>query len=190
MDQLDLSAWLGDVLAEGQEPVLDIAMGSDAMYAVTAFTTVKISSQILVNPPTSAQAFFGSDYLAFAPSLGAAVLSVALGPDGDVYLGTAAGLWSEAGSSDPAEFFDADPQPVPGAEGHVVGDIAVSSSGHVAFISWRGEGSDSLVVLADGVATAYRTIQGLPGQTLTALAWLDADTLLVAGEDGLAALDL
>jgi hypothetical protein len=60
----------------------------------------------------------------------------------------------------------------------------------VAFVAGRAGGPDALGVLAGTALTVYRSPQGLPGETLNTLAWLDTDTLLVGGNGGLAALDL
>jgi hypothetical protein len=191
MDQIDLSAALGDIVTPGQEPILDFAVSDNALYLVTSFTTLRVSKDLLDARPSDAQAVLESGYVAFATDVRAAITSIAVN-GGKVFLGTNDGLWKgTAGSTD---FFAADGPParVPATTGYRVRTISVSPDGaYVAFISNRDEGADFLAVMpvdAPADLRMYRTLEGLPGRSLKSIVWLDASTLLVGGSGGLAAL--
>jgi hypothetical protein len=190
MDQIDLTAALGGTVPAGHEPVLDFVTSKDALYLVTAFTTLKMSQGVLT-AGIDAQSLLDSTFVSFATGIPASIISIAVHESdagtGTVYLGTESGLWTGATSSVAGSFFTGNPTLVSGTSGYAIRKIVVSPAGaHVAVISSRGEGADYLVV--DG--TVYRTLQGLPGTSLTSLAWLDDTTLLVAGSSGLAALNV
>jgi len=198
MDQIDLSAELGSVLPAGQEPIVDFALGTNALYLVSSFTTMKISEGA-IDPSNNvaAQDLFDSPYVGFAEGIPDAIVAIGLdlSPLSRVYLGTADGLWKGTTSTDSQSFFSVDgpATKVAATAGYGIRNIAVSADGkHVAFITERVGCPDSLAVIieATGDVVTYRSMEGLPGETLNALTWLDADTLLVAGNAGLAKLDV
>lgn len=196
MDQIDLTAALGDILTPGQEPILDFAVSRDGLYLVTSFTTLRVSKTLLDERPSDAQEVLESGYVAFAAGVTSPIISIAVhdATTGTVYLGTGNGLWK--GQTGTEGFFATDTVPARVADtiGYRVRTISVSpGGGYVAFISNRGEGADFLAVMpadAPEDLQMYRTLQGLPGVSLTSLSWLDDSTLLVGGNAGLAALEV
>ncbi len=193
MNQIDLSATLGDIVAPGQEPILDFAVSDDALYLVTSFTTLRVSKGLLQAGVTDAQAVLESDFVAFATGVTSPIVSIAVGGN-TVHLGTDDGLWE--GRTGTTGFFatGTGPTQVNATVGYRVRTISVSPDDlHVAFISNRGEGADFLAVMpvaAPEEIRTYRTLEGLPGTALTSLVWLDNSTLVVAGNGGLAELDV
>jgi hypothetical protein len=191
-DQINLAEALGATGATG-EPVLDFAPAADSVYAVTSVTTMKISVPAAgLAAFTDAQSFLSSPNVASATGIAGTITSVGLDTtNGFVYLGTQSGLWKGKTSATTSVFFDGTPARVSGTGGYAVQTITVSPDGaRVAFVAGRAGGPDALGVLAGTALTVYRSPQGLPGETLNALAWLDTDTVLVGGNGGLAALDL
>jgi hypothetical protein len=193
MNQIDISATLGDLVAQGQEPILDFAVSSDALYVVMGFTTLRVSKGLLQEGVTSAQAVLESDFVKFATGVTSPIVSIAVAGN-RIHLGTNDGLWE--GQTGTTGFFATGTGPVQVAAtvGYRVRTISVSPDGeHVAFISSRGEGADFLAVMpvaAPEELRTYRTLEGLPGTALTSLVWLDNGKLIVAGNGGLAELDV
>jgi hypothetical protein len=193
-NQIDLTAALGE-LGAGQEAILDFTASRDAAYLVTAITTLRVSAGLLSLSGLDVQTVLGSEYVAFATGIESPIIAVAVSPgDPDtVYLGTDNGLWmGPAGSS---SFFFAEgstPEVIGETIGYRVATVSVSTGGsYVAFVSSRAGSPDTLVVMPAASPErlrAYHRLEGLPGTSLSALAWLDDGTLLVAGSGGLAAL--
>jgi hypothetical protein len=195
MDQIDLAAQMGEALPAGTEPILDFAVGEDALYVVSAITTLKVSEELMNNETAAASDFFTSPYVGFAGGVADPIVSVALATAADtVFLGTENGLWTGATSSVDGDFFEAGsvPDRIDATAGYAVRTIEVSADGaYVAFINERAGSPDTLVVLdvAGESLVAYASMEGLPGEDLHSLSWLGT-TLLVAGSGGLAALDV
>jgi hypothetical protein len=192
---VDLTDALAGALQPGQEPILDIAVSSDAVYLVTVVTTLKLSKSVLTDASVRADAAKlldpASHLAAFASGISGTPTTIALTTD-KVYLGTPNGLWVGGIANDATKFFaDASPATaVPGTSGHSARRIAVSAGGNVAYVIGSSGAPDELGVLTSGAAAPayYRSIEGLPGETINDVAWADDSTLLVAGNAGLAVL--
>jgi hypothetical protein len=202
VDQIDLSAQLGELLAEGEEPVLDFLVIEDALYMVSKLFTFKLSSELLdVFSESSSDEIMEqlldpeSGYVGFAPGESLPLIR-SLGYDGTrVYVGTENGLWYGNASESRGEFVvpgSLTTEPVSGTRGRVITRIAVSPSGdYVAFVSKRS-GVQRVNVLDTALfeTTSYQALHGIPGTAFSQLWWLSDEVLLVAGNRGLAALSL
>ena len=198
VDEINFEELLADVVEEGTEFVKDLIVSSEssAAYVVTSIATLKASEEVISSTSGfEAEDIMSSDAIAFAPDLGSAIVSIDVagsGTDEVIYLGTENGLFSGPSSSTPAEFFDGGSAAlISGTAGYYVKLVSASPGGDlVAFAARRG-GSELLIIVdveAD-VAVDLRDLQGLPGNRLHNLVWLDNSTLAVSGDHGLAVIE-
>ena len=198
VDEINFEELLADVVEEGTKFVKDLIVSSEssAAYVVTSIATLKASEEVISSTSDfEVEDIMSSDAIAFAPDLGSAIVSIDVagsGPDEVIYLGTENGLFSGPSSSTPAEFFDGGSASlIGGTAGYYVKLVSASPDGDlVAFAARRG-GSELLIIVdieADD-AVDLRDLQGLPGNRLHNLVWLDNSTLAVSGDHGLAVIE-
>jgi hypothetical protein len=132
--------------------------------------------------------------VAFAPDLGSAIVSIDLSDtDSDevIYLGTENGLYSGSSSEDTGEFFADSGALIDGTAGYFIKLVSASPDGNmVAFAARRG--GEELLILVDtdsGAVVDLRDLQGLPGNRLHNLVWLEDGVLAVSGDHGLAVVE-
>jgi hypothetical protein len=198
IDEINFDELLGDVVEEGTDFIKDFAVSeSSAAYIITSLVTMKVTEDIVSGDLefNSADDVLNSESIAYAPYLGFDDVCIDLGSDGTdevIYLGTENGLYTGNVSSRAAEFFDGAPSLVAGTAGYYIKMVTASPNGYlVAFVARRGENPEFLIIVNNETDEVIdlRGLQGLPGDALSNLAWLDTNVLAVSGDRGLAVLD-
>jgi hypothetical protein len=199
VDEINFNELLSDVVEEGTDFVKGFVVSteSSAAYVITAIATLKVSEEMVAEESAFASAddVLSSDAVAYAPDLGAPFVSVDVGGSGDnevIYLGSENGLFAGSSSENPAEFFDGTGTLIDGTAGYYIKLVSASpDNGMVAFSARRGDNPELLIIVntvSDKVVD-LRKLQGLPGNELHNLVWLDTETLAVSGDHGLAMID-
>ena len=197
VDDINLGEMLDDVVEDTDDLIQDLEIGSSAAYLVSSLITVKVSDSILTSETTiSADDLLDSGLVAFAPEVGAPITDLDLDEEkGKIYIGTAGGLYVGDISPLPAEFIkdNAAPTAVAGTTGYSIKGVVSSTLGnYLAFITKRGDDPDLLSFFKTGTTdvVTYRTLQGLPGESIQNLVWLSDSVIAIAGDRGLVAVPM
>jgi hypothetical protein len=178
--------------------ILDFEVNSSTAYVVSTLITAKVSESIISGGASGASAedLLNSDHVAFAPELGSPIVDLDLDETNSrIYMATANGLYVGSTSTASGKFLADGTQAtaVAGTLGYSI-KRAVSSQGgsYVAFITKRGDDPDllSLINVATNGIQTYRTLEGLPGEDIQSLVWLDDSVLAIGGNRGLVAVDV
>jgi hypothetical protein len=195
VDDINLGDMLGDVVEDTDDLIQDLEIGSTAAYLVSTLISVKVSEEILTSETTiTSDDLLDSDLVAYAPEVGAPITDLDLDEaKGKIYIGTGRGLYVGDISSVPGEFIkdNAAPTAVAGTTGYAIKGVVSSTAGnYVAFITKRGDDPDllSFIRVSDSKVVTYRTLQGLPGESIQSLAWLSDGSIAIAGDRGLVAV--
>ncbi|MBT3274251.1 MAG: hypothetical protein HN368_13930, partial [Spirochaetales bacterium] len=199
--EINFGELLGDIVEEDADIVLDfqVSQKQSVVYLVSSLFTLKVAENILngLGDDISFETILGSEYIGFAPDLGAFVTCIGFdesGTESVIFLGTTNGLYTGKASTAGNEFFAAGAAPalVGGTGGYPVKDISVSPEGSMVALISNLEDDPELLVLIDTAANLsvdFRTFQGLPGNELHNMVWLDNEMLAVSGDHGLAVID-
>lgn len=197
VDDINFEELLADVVDEGTEFVKDLIVSeeSSAAYIVTSIATLKVSEDVISDETGfSIDDIFSSDAVAFAPDIGSPIVCLDLG-EGEsgetLYVGTENGLYSGASSAETGEFFANGSGLIDGTAGYYIKSVSASPDGdEVAFAARRG--GNELLIIVDidtGDVVDLRDLQGLPGNRLHNLVWLESGVLAVSGDHGLAVIE-
>ena len=171
------------------QPVLDFEIvdgAVDTVYFVTKLGSFALGEELLFGTADDLDAVF--DLAVFFDTIGGTyydITSIAYDPGGAMYIGTSGGMFRGTPTgADPAFALLVT---VPGTVETVYDMIEVSAAGtYVAFIS----NLDLYVVNTDTDGLSKIPFYaGLPG-AVSAMAWIDDDSLLISGSEGLVQLDM
>ena len=201
VDEINFDELLADIVQEGSEFVRDLIVSerTSAAYIVTSIATMKVSKGIISGESAfdSVDDILDSDAVAYAPDLGSDIVSIDVeGEEAEemIYLGTKNGLYMGKPSTTAAEFFDG------GGTGTLVGGTAgyyikmISAQGNgdlIALVARRGSSPDFLIIVnrEKNKTLDFRRPQGIPGNRLSNLVWLNENVLAVSGDHGLSVID-
>ena len=197
VDEINLGELLADMVENPDDLILDFEVNSSTAYVVSTLITAKVSESIISGDAAGASAedLLNSDHVAFAPELGSPITDLDLDEaNSKIYMATENGLYMGTTSTTSGEFLAAGTQAaaVPGTRGYSIKRAVSSKAGsYVAFITKRGNNPDllSLIKLATNEIITYRTLEGLPGEDIQSLVWLDDNVLAIGGNRGLVAID-
>ena len=201
VDEINFEELLGDIVEEGSDFIRDLIVSEEASaaYVVTALATLKVSEDVISGDSAfdSADDVFGSDAVAFAPDLGSDIISIDVNSgelDDTIYLGTENGLYAGSPSTAPGEFFKNGTTGtlVTGTAGYYIKLVSVQESGdRIALVARLGSNPDFLIIVnrADNKVVDFRRPQGIPGNRLSNIVWLDENVLAVSGDHGLSVID-
>ncbi len=197
VDEINLGELLADVVEEPDDLILDLELSSTTAYLVSTLLTAKVSETLITggSSDVSVDDLLSSDSVAYAPELGAPIIDIDLDEtNGRIYIGTAKGLYVGEASAESGKFLKDGTQAraVSGTIGSSIEMVVSSKEGtYLAFVTKRGDDPDmlSLVEVATESVRTYRTLEGLPGEDILSLIWLDDNVLAIGGNRGLVAID-
>lgn len=196
VDEINFGELLEDVVEDTDDLILDLEVSSTTAYLVSSLITVKISDSILTATAVSVEDLMDTDIVAYAPEVGAPITDLDLDDTNDqIYIGTTNGLYVGKTSTAAGDFLldGTDATVVSGTAGFSIEKVVSSQAGsYVAFITKRGDDPDllSFIKVSGSTVKTYRTLQGLPGEDIQSLVWLDDGVLTIGGDRGLVAVDV